>query len=943
MKLKRILGFILLANALTVLADDMEYFKRIDNLYKERNFSQALIESENYLQKYPNSKYYNSMLDKVGKIYFLNKNYNKTIEAFKKLYVNESRKSVKDEYAYYLARSYASLGEKEKYEFYLQSIDDKKIYDKTKYEVGKDLLTNDHNSEAVGIFSSIVNSKAAYYDEALLNLGIAYYNEKNYDKSFKILEEYTRKNSDKNTVVIDYLKGSSLYKNNKVDEAVNYFDKIVNTNSGTNGEYSKKAILTLVEIYANKKDEQRVNHYLQKIEGTAEYNTAMIMIGDLYVTKERYEDALATYKKSNDLTNPRLIYGEAYSLYKLERYSEALKKFESLKDSNYYNRAIYHIFAINYKLKNFKQIIDNRDIIRKVVVTQTDTDNIIRIIANSAYQMGDYKLAKDYYGRLFAISAKKENLFRVILLDSQILDMDDLGNRFAQYQKLFPDDTEFRKDVYLYTGDAYFKSGHLERAEEVYKEYLDSYFNLEVLSSLISTLLEQKKYDEMEKYLSLVNEEDKHSYLRGISAIGLGKYEEAESYLQKAKNMSTDSNLDIRITLNRVRNFFLWKKYEEAISIGEAFLTKVDKEKDSAIYTELLDKIGLSYFRLGKYEEARNYYNRITEVNGYEVYGKYQIADSYYNQKEYETAKQQYWNIYENYADTFYGEQAYYRYISILKQQDKTDEFEREKNNFLAKYPDSSLKNSVLNLSASYYTEKNDTEKAIETLNEIKNTDENSESQDNNNIRIVNLKLKNKDYKDIEKYIGEISDSEDRAYYLAQYYAAKKDAKVVKEYESLLNSSKYQVFANKNLADYWYDKKDNNKAKKYYLALLKIDKSNEEEYIAYRLGLIYEKENNLKEALANYKKVYDKYKGRYEVDALVRAADIYDKQENNAEAKKLFFRLYKVKGNKELHEYTLEKLIYYRLLEENTTEAKKYLDELKKLNAKKAEKFEAYF
>lgn len=943
MKLKKILGFILLANALTVLADDMEYFKRIDNLYKERNFSQALIESENYLQKYPNSKYYNSMLDKVGKIYFLNKNYNKTIEAFKKLYVNESRKSVKDEYAYYLARSYASLGEKEKYEFYLQSIDDKKIYDKTKYEVGKDLLTNDYNSEAVGIFSSIVNSKAAYYDEALLNLGIAYYNEKNYDKSFKILEEYTRKNSDKNTVVIDYLKGSSLYKNNKVDEAVKYFDKIVNTSSGTSDEYSKKAILTLVEIYANKKDEQRVNHYLQKIEGTAEYNTAMIMIGDLYVTKERYEDALATYKKSNDLTNPRLIYGEAYSLYKLERYSEALKKFESLKDSNYYNRAIYHIFAINYKLKNFKQIIDNRDIIRKVVVTQTDTDNIIRIIANSAYQMGDYKLAKDYYGRLFAISAKKENLFRVILLDSQILDMDDLGNRFAQYQKLFPDDTEYRKDVYLYTGDAYFKSGHLERAEEIYKEYLDSYFNLEVLSSLISTLLEQKKYDEMEKYLSLVNEEDKHSYLRGISAIGLGKYEEAESYLQKAKNMSTDSNLDIRITLNRVRNFFLWKKYEEAISIGEAFLTKVDKEKDSAIYTELLDKIGLSYFRLGKYEEARNYYNRITEVNGYEVYGKYQIADSYYNQKEYETAKQQYWNIYENYTDTFYGEQAYYRYISILKQQDKTDEFEREKNNFLAKYPDSSLKNSVLNLSASYYTEKNDTEKAIETLNEIKNTDENSESQDNNNIRIVNLKLKNKDYKDIEKYISEISDSEDRAYYLAQYYTAKKDAKVVKEYESLLNSSKYQVFANKNLADYWYDKKDNNKAKKYYLALLKIDKSNEEEYIAYRLGLIYEKENNLKEALANYKKVYDKYKGRYEVDALVRAADIYDKQENNTEAKKLFFRLYKVKGNKELHEYTLEKLIYYRLLEENTTEAKKYLDELKKLNAKKAEKFEAYF
>lgn len=943
MKIKKIVGLILLIKALTVLADDMDYFKKIDNLYKERNFSQALIESENYLQKYPNSKYYSSMLDKVGKIYFLNKNYEKTIEAFKKLYVNESKKSVKDEYAYYLARAYASLGEKEKYQFYLQSIDSKKIYNKTKYELGLDLLSNNYSSEAVEIFSDIVNQKSENYDEALLNLGIAYYNEKKYDKSFKILEEYTRKNADKNTIVIDYLKASSLYKNNKSDEASFYFDKIVNTGLNLNADYGRKAILSLIEIYANKKDEQKVNYYLQKIQGTDTYNTAMIMIGDLYVTKEKYEDALASYKKSNDLKNPRLIYGEAYSLYKLERYSEALRKFESLKNSDYYNQSIYHIFAINYKLKNFKQIIDNRDIIKNVVVTQTDTDNIIRIIANSAYQMGDYKLAKDYYGRLFAISAKKENLFRVILLDSQILDMEDLGNRFNQYKKLFSNDTEFRKDVYLYTGDAYFKSGNLERAEEIYREYLDSYFNLEVLSSLMSTLLEQKKYDEMDRYLSLVNEEDKNSYLKGIGLIGLGRYEEAESYLQKAKNTATDSSLDSRIEVNRVRNFFLWKKYEEAISNGELFLTKLDKEKEAAIYTELLDKIGLSYFRLGKYEEARSYYNKITEVNGYEVYGKYQIADSYYNQKDYETAKEQYKSIFENYDETFYGEQAYYRYINILKLQDKKDEFEREKNKFLNKYPESTLKNTILNLSASYYSEENNTEKAIEALNEIKNSSDETEPQDNNNIRIVNLKLKNKDYKDIEKYISEIEDVEDRAYYFSKYYALKKDNKAVKEYENLLNSSKYKIYANKSLADYWYDKKDNVKSKKYYTALLKLDKNTEEEYIAYRLALIYEKENNLKEALINYKKVYDKYKGKYEIDSLVKAADIYDRQENNTEAKKLFFRLYKVKGNKELHEYALEKLIYYRLLEENNTEAKRYFDELKKLNAKKAEKFEAYF
>lgn len=262
----------------------------------------------------------------------------------------------------------------------------------------------------------------------------------------------------------------------------------------------------------------------------------------------------------------------------------------------------------------------------------------------------------------------------------------------------------------------------------------------------------------------------------------------------------------------------------------------------------------------------------------------------------------------------------------------------------MKKYPDSTLKNSLLNLSANYYAESNDTAKAIETLNEINNnSSEDSGAQENNTIRIVSLKLKNKDYKDIENYISQISDNEDRAYYASQYYMIKKDTKVVKEYESLLNSAKYKIYAMKNLGDYWYDKKDNSKAKKYYTDLIKADAKSEEAYIAYRLGLIYEKENNTKQALINYKKVYDKYKGQYEVDSIVRAAEIYDKQENNTEAKKLFFRLYKIKNNKNLREYTLEKLIYYRLLEENETEAKKYYNELKKLNAGKAEKFEAYF
>ena len=53
--------------------------------------------------------------------------------------------------------------------------------------------------------------------------------------------------------------------------------------------------------------------------------------------------------------------------------------------------------------------------------------------------------------------------------------------------------------------------------------------------------------------------------------------------------------------------------------------------------------------------------------------------------------------------------------------------------------------------------------------------------------------------------------------------------------------------------------------------------------------------------------------------------------------------LEKLKNNKELKAYSMEKLIYYKLVKNNTKEAKKLYEELRKLDAKRAEKFKAYF
>ena len=85
--MRKFLIISLLASSSIIFAGEAEDFKTVNELYKEKNFKSALVESEKFLEKYPESKHQKSMRDKVAKIYFLEKEYKKAEEVFKKLFV----------------------------------------------------------------------------------------------------------------------------------------------------------------------------------------------------------------------------------------------------------------------------------------------------------------------------------------------------------------------------------------------------------------------------------------------------------------------------------------------------------------------------------------------------------------------------------------------------------------------------------------------------------------------------------------------------------------------------------------------------------------------------------------------------------------------------------------------------------------------------------------
>lgn len=907
------LGIYFLLTTLS-FSGEREDFQRIDRLYKERNFDAALQQSVQYIKNYPSSSRILEMRNQVGKLYFIQKDYGKAREQFRAILSMEPSGSTRNETYYYLARIYAALGEQDQNRFALTQIKpSSSFYAKAHYESAIQYMEKMKYQEAIQLLAVPIHKKGDFYAESLLNTALAYFNQEDFVSSKKYLLEYTSIEQRKNRSLVEYLYGTMLYKENKLSDSIQRLEALVQQDSTS--LYAKKAILTLIEIYSNQGDAAKVEEKLLKLQGTPEYNRAMTMIGDLYVSRQQYQKALEMYAKSNQQKDPRLLYGKAYSLYKLDRLQEALQAFEQLRSTDYYNQAIYHIFAIEYRLKNYQRILDNRDIMKRVVVTQTDNDNINTIIANAAYELGEYSLSKDYYGRLYAITPKKENLFRIILMDSKTMDLDDMARRFADYRKYYPTDTEFRKEITQAVGEAYYKAGKTEEAIAVYRNYLQEHYDLEITQALTVALLKEKRYGEMEEYLSKVPEGKENQYLRGIAAMGSGDHAQAEVYFYQILSKLEEGNSEIpKIQLNRVRNFFLMEKYSEVTKVGESYLSKFASGKERQ---EVLDKVALSYFRLGNYEKAREYNRQISDIAGFEEYGKFQIADTYYNEKKYQEAANRFQDLFTAYPNGSYAEQARYWYANCLAMLGNQAAFVEEKQNFMRDYPNSSF---------------------VETLSSL---DKNLKSD------LAKKKLEesiqNKKVKNAQAYVSQVQSPEDKAYYQAKVYDSQKKSDLArKEYEKLLQSAKYKDYANLQLGNYWYAKKDWKKAKQYYTTVNSLGGAGNKDFVLYQLANLNSMEGKDQEALKLYRAVYKSYPGKYGVQAKTKAAEIFEKLGDEKSYLFLYQELSKVK-EKQIKVYALEKLLYFALEKENMKEAKKHYESLKQQDAAKAKKYQDFF
>lgn len=925
----------------SAFASEKEDLAFVDELYKQKKFDMAIVESKSFLDKYPSSKYSKSIQDRIAKVYFLQGDYSNAIKYFKILLINNDLKDKeKNEIRYYLAKCYAGIGDKNSSEEYLKLIDNKnEYYEKGIYDVGTIYLSQEKYPLAEESFQKIITLNGKYYNEAILSMALLSYNRADYNRSIAYLNQYAKLKGKKNPVFMNYLLGSSYYKLNQVELATRYFEEAIT--EGKDSAYGRKASLNLIEIYSNKGEIEKVQSKLNNLQNTPDYDEGMRILGDSYATKGEYQKAIECYKKVTDLNNPKLLYSYGFSLYKLDRLKEAKSYFESLQSSSYYNQAIYYIFAIDYKLGNYKKIIDNRDIVKKVVVNQKDIESINVIIANSAYELKDYKLSKDYYGRNYALNPSLESLYRIIVIDNKVGDLEDIKLRFNEYKSKFSSDTKYKKNIYLSVGELYYKKGQLDESSNIYKEYLVSGRDFDILDNLITVLLAQQKYSEMMTYLDGADNSPNNVYLRGIASMGMGKYEEASKYFSSIEqDTTTPPDLLEKVKFNKLRNAFLWQKYDEAIKYGEEYLNSYPDGENRA---EVLDKVALSYFRLDKYEESKKYYTLLQGVPEYAEYASFQIADSYYAQGNYNEALTRYQEVFTKYPDGKYGESANYWYLNSLINLKKYDEFEKAKDEFLKKYPNSEMKGNIYILAGQLYDRKGDKANSLANYEKLYTTTKDESVKEETATKILDIQLAANKLDEALKYISGIGNVEIKSYYNSQLYEKQgKKEEALKEYEKLFAGNKYKDFAGVNLGNYYFNKKDYKKAREYYSGVEGLESTPYKDYVLYQISNIDELEGKTESALRGFTKGYVLYNGAYSNLSKLKAAQLDEKLGKDQEASKLYKELYSV-DKFQYRSFVLEKMIFYTLKSGNKVEAKKYYDELQKLDKGASEKYNQFF
>ncbi|MBZ4683116.1 MAG: repeat-containing protein [Fusobacteriales bacterium] len=939
MKKKLLLLFLFSSLYIQSLSSDLDDMKYIQKLYQNKEYEITVMELENFILKYPNSKYYSTAVYMLGNSYYITKDYENAEKNYKKILNTEYA----DKAYYYLSIIYINEDREEDAKSILRKISrESKYREVSTYNLAQYLYKKGKIDEAEKYFKSLISLEGENKKQGLLNLGVISYNKGEYINATVYLEEYINleKNDKDNIARAYYMLGVAYKELGEVITAIDYFVKI--ENNYKNSTYYNETLRDLMLIYRDLKDYKEFEKYVLKLKDTKYEKLANILFADYKYSIEDYAEAEKYYGlvlEKGENEDIRLKYSLA--LLKENKKDETIESFKNLKNTKYHYEYLYYTAYLLYNDKKYSEVI-------KLLEGYDSNGNVKYedyldlFLAESAYVTKELNLAKKYYNKIYARSKKLGDLYKLVLINTKLENLDELENLYNEYNKKFPNDRKYRQEIYLNVGNIYVKNNELKKGETVYKEFLKIQDDSVILENLITVLLNQGKYSELLIYLDKQEINNENIYLRGIANLGISNFGEAEkAFLSLVKSDETTYQEKERANVKLIEVYLLTKQYEKLLKYVEEY----EKNGYKLDYNNVMQNKALAYFRLNQYENARNIYKTLEKNKDYKEQAIYMIAETYYNEENYKNAKIYYEKVIKESKNLKNIENSKYWLINIEYINNNFEEALRKIKEFESNYKKSEYLNDISYIKANIYLKQNENKLAIQEYEEIYSKTTDIVKKEVTAKKIMELYYIANDIQNALKWNEVIKDKSYKALYKGFIYdKANQPQKAFEEYLKITDDKKYGDIANYYIGNYYFNDNDYEKAREYYEKVLSFKISEYKDKAQFKIGESYELENNYLKAISAFLKIKLIYTESNLQDlVLIKLGELYELDGKFDKALLSFKEYYDKYKNGNDYSYVVEKIMVYYINNKKIDVAKNYYLELKKLNKENAAKYKEYF
>ncbi len=378
------------------------------------------------------------------------------------------------------------------------------------------------------------------------------------------------------------------------------------------------------------------------------------MSGNYLPAYETYDEFVRTYPLS-ELT-PDAQYRKALCLYRLEKYREAIQQFDLVekryrttryvdfvplwKGVSYYYTADYPKAVEN--LNAFLKKGDQHELTFEALLYKALSDISLGRVQDGMKAMERIVNARGY---------DKVSAYESVLYSYTLLAAGNYDQLIRFYSRIDPEAfaPEWREKIYLYTAEAYWKSGDTDKAEDIYRMLVDRHLSTTSTAyrRLYSAAQKRGDFQQMERIVQQAEQRFagdpdvlKDFWLRmGVASYDRSELDLASYFLRKVWNLDDYSGMPEAVPLYLSEVDEAQGKKNDALAILEEYV------KENAGTTGLLYfKLAHLYLKSGNYEGSADYFNRYIKgypQSKYVPEARYLLAYALYRQKKYEDAVSQ--------------------------------------------------------------------------------------------------------------------------------------------------------------------------------------------------------------------------------------------------------------------------------------------------------------